>query len=62
MVIFADVDKLDERKKITKQLKKAAVVIDVAPMKEADVRQYLQQSLANDGIEMSREAFDLFYG
>lgn len=29
-------------------------------MKEADVRQYLQQSLANDGIEMSREAFDLF--
>ncbi len=40
MVIFADVDKLDERKKITKQLKKAAVVIDVAPMKEADVRQY----------------------
>lgn len=60
MVIFADVDKLDERKKITKQLKKAAVVIDVAPMKEADVRQYLQQSLANDGIEMSREAFDLF--
>ena len=29
-------------------------------MKEADVRRYLQQTLTNDGIEMTREAFELF--
>lgn len=60
LVIFAEYDKLDERKKITKQLKKVGIIIDVAPMKEADVRRYLQQTLTNDGIEMTREAFELF--
>ena len=29
-------------------------------MKAADVRRYLQQTLTNDGIEMTREAFELF--
>ncbi|XUB36595.1 DNA polymerase III, delta subunit [Enterococcus sp. DIV0876] len=60
MVLFVLADKMDERKKITKQLKKAAVVIDASPMKENDVRNYLQQTMNNDGIEMTREAFDLF--
>ncbi|WP_306297898.1 DNA polymerase III subunit delta [Candidatus Enterococcus testudinis] len=60
MVLFVLADKMDERKKITKQLKKAAVSIDASPMKENDVRQYLQHTLTNDGIEMTREAFDLF--
>jgi len=60
MVLFLLADKMDERKKITKQLKKAAVVIDTVAMKEQDVRNYLQQTMTNDGIEMTREAFDLF--
>lgn len=62
LVIFAEYDKLDERKKITKQLKKAGIIIDVAPMKEADVRRYLQQTLTNDGIEMTREALNCSCG
>lgn len=60
VVFFASYEKLDERKKITKQLKKVATVIDVQPMKEADVRRYLQQTLDNDGLLMEREAFEMF--
>jgi DNA polymerase-3 subunit delta len=60
VVFFAAYEKLDERKKITKQLKKAAAVIDVQPMKEADVRRYLQQTLDNDELVMARDAFELF--
>ncbi|WP_207940483.1 DNA polymerase III, delta subunit [Enterococcus sp. DIV2402] len=60
VVFFAAYEKLDERKKITKQLKKAATVIDVQPMKEAEVRRYLQQTLDNDELVMARDAFELF--
>ncbi|KAF1305620.1 DNA polymerase III subunit delta [Candidatus Enterococcus willemsii] len=60
LVFFAKYDKLDERKKVTKQLKKAAESIEVQPMKEAEVRRYLQQTLDNDGLLMERDAFELF--
>lgn len=60
LVFFADYEKLDERKKVTKQLKKQAETIDVEPMSEAQLRRFLQQTLDNDGIDMDREAFELF--
>lgn len=60
LVFFADYEKLDERKKISKQLKKNAEVIDVAPMDESQVRRFLQQTLDNDEINMERNAFELF--
>ncbi len=60
LVFFASYEKLDERKKVTKQLKKAATLIEVQPMKEAEVRRYLQQTLNNDGLVMERDAFELF--
>lgn len=60
VVFFAKYEKLDERKKVSKQLKKAATVVEVQPMKETEVRRYLQQTLDNDGILMEREAFELF--
>lgn len=60
LVFFAKYEKLDERKKVTKQMKKQATLIEVQPMKEADVRRYLQQTLDNEGLVMQREAFELF--
>lgn len=60
LVIFADYEKLDERKKITKNLKKAATVIDTHPLKEEEVRRYLQQTMENEQLTLTREAFDLF--
>ncbi|MHC5267859.1 DNA polymerase III subunit delta [Enterococcus sp. LJL98] len=61
LVFWVNYEKMDERKKITKQLKKAASLIDVQPLKEGEVRRYIQQTIANDHLEFSREAFDLFF-
>lgn len=60
LVIFAEYEKLDERKKVSKLLKKNAAVINVQPMKEQDVRRYLQQTLSVEEIDMDRQAFELF--
>lgn len=60
LVFFADYEKLDERKKITKQLKKNSELIDVQPLKEADVRRYVQQTMENAGLKMDRQTIDLF--
>lgn len=60
LVIWFNQEKMDERKKVTKRLKKAAMRIDVAPMKETDVRRYLQQTFNNEGLEFSRDAFEQF--
>src|SRR5699024_3557294 len=48
LVFWINTEKMDERKKVTKRLKKSAELIDVQPMKEADVRRYLQQTITND--------------
>lgn len=60
MVIMAPYEKLDERKKITKALKKAAVVIDVQPLQEKDAIVYLKRSVENSGLQMDRKTLDLF--
>lgn len=60
LVFYAPYEKLDERKKIVKLLKKVATIIDVTTMAEKDVRQYVQQSIKNEGYTMTPEAFELF--
>ncbi|ASZ07780.1 MULTISPECIES: DNA polymerase III subunit delta [Enterococcus] len=60
LVFFAPYEKLDERKKVTKQLKKTAITIDVKQLNEKEVRQYLMNTLNNSEIEMDRYAIDLF--
>ena len=62
LVIFAPYEKLDERKKVTKQLKKTAITIDVKQLDEKAVRQYLLNTLENSEIKMDRQAIDLFCG
>ncbi|MCA5012635.1 MULTISPECIES: DNA polymerase III subunit delta [unclassified Enterococcus] len=59
LVFNASVEKLDERKKITKSLKKQATFIDVNPMGEREVRQYIEQTIQSEGYDIRPEAFDL---
>ena len=60
LVFFAAYEKLDERKKLTKQLKKTAHTIQVQPLNEKEVRQYLLNTIENAPITMDRKAIDLF--
>lgn len=60
LVVYAPYEKLDQRKKIVKELTKKAVLIDVKEMAEKEVRQYAQQYLQNEEYEITPEAFDLF--
>ena len=59
-MFFASYEKLDERKKVTKQLKKAAVTINIQQLNEKEVRQYLLNTLENAPFQMDRKAIDLF--
>ena len=59
LVIYATYDKLDERKKVVKLLKKQATLIDVKTLGEKDVRHYLRQSLTATKQEITPEAFEL---
>ncbi|EGP5637042.1 DNA polymerase III subunit delta [Enterococcus faecium] len=60
LVFFAPYEKLDERKKVTKQLKKTATIINVQQLNEKEVRQYLMNTLENSSIKMERNAIYLF--
>lgn len=59
LIFCANVEKLDERKKITKALKKKAELVDVNPMGEREVRQYVEQTIQSEGYDIRPEAFDL---
>ena len=58
MVFFAPYDKLDQRKKIVKQLKKEAVLLDASELTERDVKQYIQDSLRNHQYSIQEEALE----
>jgi DNA polymerase-3 subunit delta len=59
LVFLAAVEKLDERKKVTKTLKKVATTVDVHPMGEKEVRSYVSQTIEGAGYTIRSEAFDL---
>ena len=60
LAFFAPYEKLDERNKITKLLKKTATVIEVNTLSEKEVRHFLKDTIANEGYTMTPEAFELF--
>lgn len=60
LVIFANYEKIDERKKLSKQLKKAGTLIDVHPLSEQEVTKYVQQYLENQGVPFNRETLAYF--
>lgn len=60
LVLLAPYDKLDERKKIVKKLKKEATLIDVSDMTNRLAQQYVSDTIKNEGYEISKEAFEEF--
>lgn len=60
LVLFAPYEKLDERKKITKLLKKTATVLEVNALSEKEMRKYIKDTISNEGYRYSPEAFELF--
>lgn len=58
-VIFAPYDKLDKRKKITKLITKHATLLDVQPMQERDIIQFVKATCQEKGYTFKDQAFDL---
>ncbi|KRO06386.1 DNA polymerase III subunit delta [Levilactobacillus parabrevis] len=56
LVFFAPYEKLDGRKKVSKQLKKVATTIDIGNFSERDVRQFVTTQLKQDGYTMDPAA------
>lgn len=56
LVFFAPYDKLDGRKKVSKQLKKVATSIEIGNFSERDVRQFVTTQLKQDGYTMDPAA------
>lgn len=59
LAFFAPYEKLDERKKITKLVKKVATVVEVKTLSEKEVRHFLKELIANEDYQISPEAFEL---
>lgn len=60
LVFFAPYEKLDRRKKITKQLEKMATVIDVSSPYPNEASQYIKEIVKEKGYHFSDGAFQLF--
>lgn len=60
LVIVADYESLDGRKKIVKELKKKATFVDTSEMAEPQVKDYMQRYVASENVDITREAMGLF--
>jgi len=58
LVFFAPYVKLDARKKVTKQLKKVATIVEINQFSERDVRQFVTDQLKQDGYTMEPAALN----
>lgn len=61
LAIFAPYEKLDNRKKISKLLKKHATLIDVQTLEADASRRFLSQMITNAGYKMDRETVQFFF-
>ncbi len=59
LVLFAPYEKLDERKKLTKELKKRAVAIEAKKLTEPELKNWIQGSAKANGMEITQEAIEL---
>ncbi|TDL34484.1 DNA polymerase III subunit delta [Jeotgalibacillus sp. S-D1] len=56
LVFIAPYEKLDERKKITKLLKKHSTVLEAKKLKEHDIRTWVKQRVNQTGVQIEDEA------
>ncbi|MFD1066324.1 DNA polymerase III subunit delta [Oceanobacillus locisalsi] len=59
LLITAPYEKLDERKKVTKQLKKQTYAVDCQAVQEKDARTWIQSLTNSYGIEIDRDAMEI---
>lgn len=58
LVLMAPYEKLDGRKGVVRLLKKQAVLVDTAPLKEPQARQLIEQQARDDGYQFMAGAMD----
>ncbi|MBC1888451.1 DNA polymerase III subunit delta [Listeria booriae] len=58
LVIIARVEKLDERKKLTKLLKKQATIVDAKRPNDAELRKWVQSAIKNNDFSMEIPAIE----
>lgn len=59
MVISAPYEKLDERKKITKELKRNTVIVEAKKLNEHELKNWIKERAKANGIEFESNALDL---
>ena len=59
LIVYAPYEKLDERKKIVKLLKKQSEIIKFEPYTEASLKQWAKNKLTEKSIEFNDQAIDL---
>ncbi|TQS74598.1 DNA polymerase III subunit delta [Ornithinibacillus gellani] len=59
-VIIAPYEKVDERKKLVKLLKKRGTVVECNPVKPGDINQWLNQLAKAKGITIDSHAYEIF--
>ncbi|MHA6252188.1 DNA polymerase III subunit delta [Oceanobacillus sp. CAU 1775] len=60
LVIIAPYEKIDERKKISKQIKKQTVVAECNAIKDRELNQWIDSVAKQLNITISKEAFEIF--
>lgn len=58
LVFLAPYEKLDERKKITKLIKKQSVVIEMAALSDQDTIKWIMDMAEQEGVYLSKEAIE----
>lgn len=58
VVFITNVEKMDERKKIVKLLKKESQVVDVAEMDDKKLVPYVKNYIENEGFTIDKQAFE----
>ncbi|KAB7670099.1 DNA polymerase III subunit delta [Bacillus sp. B1-b2] len=58
ILIIGDYEKLDERKKITKQLKNVATVLEAKKLNEQELKKWVKQRAAYNYVEIDEKALD----
>lgn len=61
LAIFAPYEKLDNRKKVSKLLKKQGTLIDIQPLEAEASRRFLSQMITNAGYQMDRQTIQFFF-
>ncbi|TMU85604.1 DNA polymerase III subunit delta [Bacillus sp. BHET2] len=59
MVITANYEKLDERKKITKSLKKLAEVVEAKKLNENELKSWVRERAASNSVQIDEDAIEL---